>query len=89
MHKGVAPAGRAPDGVRVEQIVAANQIEPGNLVAAPRQFLGNKAADIPAMPGDENPHPPMIAVSAPQTQNLYPERIGPTAQRTIPAELRQ
>jgi hypothetical protein len=56
MHDRGTATGRMPDLAQVQQVHAVSAVKSHDLVAKMLQMTGYRAADVPAMPGDEDAH---------------------------------
>jgi len=62
MHHGGAPGRRPPDRSRIKEIIAVHPVKADDLMAQPHQKRRDRPTHLPTMPGDQNPHEPIIAV---------------------------
>ena len=58
MHHGGAPAGRAPDRSRIQQVIAVEEVITDDIVAQALQMSRYRSTHMTAMPRDQNPHIP-------------------------------
>jgi len=60
MHHRGAPAGRAPDRRRIQQVVTIKAVITDDVVAQVLEMSCYRGTHVTAMPRDQNPHVPMI-----------------------------
>jgi hypothetical protein len=57
---GGAPAGRAPDRRRIQQVIAVEAVITDDIVTQALQMSRYRGTHVTAIPRDQNPHDPMI-----------------------------
>lgn len=60
MNDGRAAVRRTPDRRAIEQFITIGAIKPSDFVAEPLEMSGDRTADVPTMPRDQNPHRSII-----------------------------
>jgi hypothetical protein len=60
VHDGGAAVRRAPDGGKIQQVIAINAVVADDVMTESLQVSRNRGTHVTAMPRDQNPHDPMI-----------------------------
>jgi hypothetical protein len=58
MHNGSAAVRRAPDRSGIQEIIAVEAVEAGDVMAEARQVIRYRGTHVATMPGDQNAHTP-------------------------------